>query len=243
MRFKPLMKTLLSVLVLLIILPAALSLVFSHGLLFSYSRRNVFCRECGAVEHQRKIQLLGLKSERTFFEETLLKRRALAGIIHSKEHRAHALLDGFSCSFSFADGYKSSGIGNYWSPDKQDYWSIGAPTPTAQIWKNESPAGFCLHEDPAFVEAFERLVKCDPAWSRHQLGAIVNALERKTFPGTLVQFKTNRNVEPIFDHLEKIDLYAANGGRYWGRDEGKYPRGGTNDPVPFRPLLSPLRTR
>jgi hypothetical protein len=228
-------------LVLLILGGPALSLVFSHGLLFAWSSQDIFCRKCGAIERTRRVQVLAFKYEKTSYKETLLKKRAFSEVAHCKEHQARTVLENFTCSFNFREGYKSSGFGNYWSPDQRGIWDIGPPTPTSQMWTNESPAGFCLHEDPVFVAAFERLAKCDPAWGRHQLDAITGVISRKTFPGSLVQFKRNRTVEAIFNHLEKIDLAVADGGEYWTRNETKYPRGGTNDPPPFRPLVTPLR--
>jgi hypothetical protein len=231
----------IAALMLLVIAFLGASLGFSRVPFFACSSQDIFCEQCGTIERTRKVQVLGFKFERTSYRETLLKRRAFAEIAHCKEHQARTVLETFSCFFSFTKGYSSSGFGNYWSQDKRSIWHIGPPTPTSQIWTNQSPAGFCLHEDPAFVGAFERLVKCDPVWSSHQLDGISGVISRKTFPGSLVQFKTNRNVEVIFDHLQKIDLSLADGGDYWTRNETKYPRGGTNEPPPFRPLVTPLR--
>jgi hypothetical protein len=231
------------VLVLLILGGPALSLVFSRGLVFAWSSQDVFCRKCGAIERTRRAQVLAFKYEKTSYRETLLKKRAFAEVAHCKEHHARNTLEKFTCSFNFKEGFKSSGFGNYWSPDGLDVWSIGPPTPTTQMWTNQSPAGFCLHEDSVFVAAFARLVECDPVWSRHQLEAICGGISRKSFPGTLVQFKTNRTVEAIFNHLQRIDLDAADVGLDWERDEAKFPRGGTNEPAPFVPLVTPLRMR
>jgi len=193
--------------------------------LFSYSHCAIFCGKCGAVEHHRRFQAFGRTFEKTWIEETLLKREVFDSIHHSKAHGAFASLQKFDSSFDLAKGLHSTELGNYWSTDKSHTWIDGPPTASSQNWTNHIPTGFCLHNDPAFVHAFKRLNEMDPAWAAYQLDYLAYKLGAKVFPGSLIQFISNRNEQAIFLHLQQSDLGAELSRSVWQRDYQKFPLG------------------
>jgi hypothetical protein len=193
------------------------------------------CPRCGSIERTRKIQVFQFKTTNTWYEETLLKKEVFGQVCHSKEHEANsAIIEQFECSIDLTKGYQMSGWGNYWSIDKANIWAVGAPEPGCQDWTNRLPIGFCLHEDAEFVGAFKRLALTDPVWSKLQLGTIGSLLSRRKFPGSLVQFATNRNEEAIFKHLQTISLGRADFSSHWERDYRDYPLGSTNQRSMYR---------
>jgi hypothetical protein len=214
----------------------------SRGLLFAYSQTTSFCQQCGSVERLRQLTLLTVSFKSRNCDETLLKRRAFSQTVHSREHRACVPIEESEWALSLTSGFRSVGFPNYWSLDKHQVWHDGPQLPGATAWRYCSPPGFCLHEDDAFAAAFERLANSDAAWSLVQLDAIGCLLARKTFPGSLLQFYTNKNSEAIFRHLQTVDLARTDYSKNWQRNFEDYPVGGTNL-WPQGKSVNPLRMR
>jgi hypothetical protein len=65
---------------------------------------------------------------------------------------------------------------------------------------------------------------------------------KRVFPGSLLQFYTNKNSEAIFGNLQTVDLARTDYSKNWQRNFEDYPVGGTNL-WPQGKSVNPLRMR